>query len=829
MRGCIDRPPPADGAGLAATHVQPERVPLCVYRPAGGRALMPAGVSDRYTAIALIGLAADGLDRWTLPFDPVDMANALVAGLPRSNNLGDAALIAWAARAVRADSARGLGARSATVQPATPPTRQWKSRGRSRPRSSTSDTPYRRCSNRCGLRCCRPGIRTQHCSAIPRAAAARDRMSPVSPTRSIRSSRWRARRPTRRCRGARRGGALCAPHLRAAGRARPMVVALRSPHRRRCRGLSGLCDPPGRDGADGAARDRGRRRRRLRRARSAAVCSGSASTPELQGGTLIDEPAQMLWRKVARREPMKATRYLQAAVTMLHPTRAPGWTSSSPPVTIDYEDRPYHWGWFLYCRGQPAQDPHRDMPQSATCSASRWRRVTMDEVLPLVDAAMPSGVRSRSASSTPPRSSTCSATRGCAMTSSPSDIVLADGMSLVWASRLVGRPLPERVAGIDLMFRPARALGGQGHRVFCLGATPTCSKRRSPRSRARYPAVIIAGSHHGYFSVATNRAWRRRSPPRAPTSCFIAMTSPRKEQFLAQWSRVLDVPVWHGVGGSFDVAAGKVARAPMLWQRLGLEWLYRVKQEPRRLWKRYLVTNTIFARMLFREWLRRPARALAPLPADDPPLAALRLRARSLRLRVQGLVQVALRPDPADGGHRASRHAEIDPRHPGTESVERAAAGFVARGPAARRRRKLKWDLPGAHSRDAGVLSGVVLIGLVRMVADRAGLGRLDCRTDQRSPDQHDQVGHPGAAAVRRLPERTRFRQGRARGARRLSLLGVQVIKWMPLSSAAAAMPWARSLKILVNEVGYHRVNISAMLAGGPGPWSRRTISGEPG
>jgi N-acetylglucosaminyldiphosphoundecaprenol N-acetyl-beta-D-mannosaminyltransferase len=126
--------------------------------------------------------------------------------------------------------------------------------------------------------------------------------------------------------------------------------------------------------------------------------------------------------------------------------------------------------------------------------------------------------------------------------------------------------------------------------------------------RAMYPALVIAGTQHGYFSAAEEAGVAQAIAASRADIVFIAMTSPRKEQFLAQWSRSLDVPVWHGVGGSFDVAAGKVERAPMLWQRLGLEWLYRVKQEPRRLWKRYLVTNTLFVRAVFVEWLaqRRP-------------------------------------------------------------------------------------------------------------------------------------------------------------------------------------------------------------------------------
>jgi N-acetylglucosaminyldiphosphoundecaprenol N-acetyl-beta-D-mannosaminyltransferase len=194
-----------------------------------------------------------------------------------------------------------------------------------------------------------------------------------------------------------------------------------------------------------------------------------------------------------------------------------------------------------------------------------------------------------------------------------SDIVLADGMSLVWASRVLRRPLPERVAGIDLMFRLLERAAEKGHRVFCLGATQQVLDAAVANFRARYPNVIIAGTQHGYFNVADEPRVARAIADSRADIVFIAMTSPRKEQFLAQWSRVLDVPVWHGVGGSFDVAAGKVERAPVLWQRLGLEWLYRVKQEPRRLWKRYLVTNTLFARMLLREWRRRPA-GLTPRP-----------------------------------------------------------------------------------------------------------------------------------------------------------------------------------------------------------------------
>ena len=185
-----------------------------------------------------------------------------------------------------------------------------------------------------------------------------------------------------------------------------------------------------------------------------------------------------------------------------------------------------------------------------------------------------------------------------------SDVVLADGMAVVWASRLTGRPLPERVAGIDLMYRMLDRAAERGHRVFCLGATAEVLADAVASFRRRWPSLIVAGAQHGYYAAEEESAVAQAIAESRADIVFIAMTSPRKEQFLARWSRAVDVPVWHGVGGSFDVASGRVQRAPILWQRLGLEWLYRVKQEPRRLWRRYLVTNLLFVRITVQELMR---------------------------------------------------------------------------------------------------------------------------------------------------------------------------------------------------------------------------------
>jgi N-acetylglucosaminyldiphosphoundecaprenol N-acetyl-beta-D-mannosaminyltransferase len=186
-----------------------------------------------------------------------------------------------------------------------------------------------------------------------------------------------------------------------------------------------------------------------------------------------------------------------------------------------------------------------------------------------------------------------------------SDLILADGMAVVWAARLLGHDLPERVAGIDLMIGMLERGNQHRYRVYCLGATDEVLVKVVRRVRIEYPQVQVVGSQNGYYSAAAEGSIAADIIAAQPDILFVAMTSPKKEQFLARWSERLGVPVCHGVGGAFDVLAGKVDRAPEGWQQLGLEWLYRVKQEPRRLWKRYLVTNTLFCSLVMRELVRQ--------------------------------------------------------------------------------------------------------------------------------------------------------------------------------------------------------------------------------
>jgi N-acetylglucosaminyldiphosphoundecaprenol N-acetyl-beta-D-mannosaminyltransferase len=183
-------------------------------------------------------------------------------------------------------------------------------------------------------------------------------------------------------------------------------------------------------------------------------------------------------------------------------------------------------------------------------------------------------------------------------------LVTADGQGVVWASRLLGRALPERVAGIDLFIRLLERAEERGHRVYILGARESVLEEALARLRRRHPRLTIAGSHHGYFGAGQVAGIVEEIRAARPDMLFVAMTSPLKEMFLDEYGPSLGTPFAMGVGGSVDVIAGVTRRAPRPLQRLGLEWLYRLLQEPRRLARRYLVTNVRFAGLVARERLR---------------------------------------------------------------------------------------------------------------------------------------------------------------------------------------------------------------------------------
>jgi N-acetylglucosaminyldiphosphoundecaprenol N-acetyl-beta-D-mannosaminyltransferase len=185
------------------------------------------------------------------------------------------------------------------------------------------------------------------------------------------------------------------------------------------------------------------------------------------------------------------------------------------------------------------------------------------------------------------------------------DLVLPDGMSVVWAAKLLGQRVPERVTGIDLMFRLFERGDERGYRVYCLGGTEEVMDLVRTRVEIDYPNVTIVGTHHGYYAEEDEPRIVADIVAAKPDILFVGMSMPKKELFLARWFDEFGVPVCHGVGGAFDILAGKVKRAPGPLQRFGMEWSYRLLQEPRRMWRRYLVTNVVFCFMLLAELVGR--------------------------------------------------------------------------------------------------------------------------------------------------------------------------------------------------------------------------------
>ena len=188
------------------------------------------------------------------------------------------------------------------------------------------------------------------------------------------------------------------------------------------------------------------------------------------------------------------------------------------------------------------------------------------------------------------------------------DVVNVDGAGVLWGARLCGLALPERVAGVDIMINMLDLCAKQGYRPFLLGAEQHVLDAVVARLRTDHPGLAVAGTRDGYFKPEDEAGIVAAINASGADCLFVAMPTPRKERFLKRYRDELTTSFVMGVGGSFDVYGGKVARAPKLVQAVGLEWLFRVAQEPRRLWRRYYDTNTAYVGLLWQEFRSGQAR-----------------------------------------------------------------------------------------------------------------------------------------------------------------------------------------------------------------------------
>ncbi len=183
-----------------------------------------------------------------------------------------------------------------------------------------------------------------------------------------------------------------------------------------------------------------------------------------------------------------------------------------------------------------------------------------------------------------------------------SDIINADGQAVVWAANFLNKPLKERVAGIDLMQNLVASAHEKDFKIFLFGAKEEVVKKLVDVYTNQYSTNLVAGYRNGYYNKEEEGNIAKEIADSGADILFVAISSPTKENFLFHNREALSkVNFIMGVGGSFDVIAGKVKRAPLWMQKNGLEWFYRFLQEPRRMWKRYLVGNSKFLYYVFKE------------------------------------------------------------------------------------------------------------------------------------------------------------------------------------------------------------------------------------
>lgn len=187
------------------------------------------------------------------------------------------------------------------------------------------------------------------------------------------------------------------------------------------------------------------------------------------------------------------------------------------------------------------------------------------------------------------------------------ELLLPDGMPLYWSSRLLRRGLKARVAGSDLIFTFCERAAERGHRVFFLGAAPGVAAKAAENLTAKYRGLVVAGTYSPPFGFEANGQEVGKIiallESSKPDLLFLALGFPKEENFLWRHKGRLQVPVSIGVGASIDFASGWVKRAPRWVQLAGFEWLFRLLQDPRRLWKRYLFSNAYFVYLLAKEFI----------------------------------------------------------------------------------------------------------------------------------------------------------------------------------------------------------------------------------
>jgi len=179
-------------------------------------------------------------------------------------------------------------------------------------------------------------------------------------------------------------------------------------------------------------------------------------------------------------------------------------------------------------------------------------------------------------------------------------LINADGASIVWAAKKLNVPLKERVTGIDLFMNLVKVAFEKNYKLYLFGAKEEVVKKVKSIFEEKYPKINIVGYRNGYFTEEDEEDIVKNINKSNADVLFVAFSSPKKEYWINKYLKEMNVPFVMGVGGSFDVVAGVTKRAPKWMQKIGMEWFYRFAQEPRRMWKRYIVGNAKFIKLVYK-------------------------------------------------------------------------------------------------------------------------------------------------------------------------------------------------------------------------------------
>ena len=179
-------------------------------------------------------------------------------------------------------------------------------------------------------------------------------------------------------------------------------------------------------------------------------------------------------------------------------------------------------------------------------------------------------------------------------------LINADGASVVWAAKRVGIPLKERVTGCDMFQNLVRVAAEKGYKIFLFGAKEEVVTKVKSIYEKQYPGIQIVGYRNGYFTEKDEPEIVKQMHDSGADMMFVAFSSPKKEYWVNKYLNEIGIPFVMGVGGSFDIVAGVTERAPKWFQEHDLEWFYRFIQEPKRMWKRYIIGNTKFVALTYK-------------------------------------------------------------------------------------------------------------------------------------------------------------------------------------------------------------------------------------